>query len=60
MWKTLLVILFVLNALFWGLASHAQHCKVASAIGVTCISHMYHITFGALCFLVAIYIQHFL
>lgn len=44
MLKNLLVLFFLLNALFWGMASHKQHCKVASLFGMKkCPPHWIHV-----------------
>ena len=44
MLKNLLVVFFLLNALFWGMASHKQHCKVASLFGMKkCPPHWIHV-----------------
>lgn len=44
MLKNLLVLFFLLNALFWGMASHKQHCKVASVFGMKkCPPHWIHV-----------------
>ena len=58
MFKNLLVLFFLVNAIFWGLASHKQHCKVASMMGVKkcpphCI-HVYVMVLGS--FLVTLYL----
>ena len=42
--KNIMIIFFLLNALFWGLASHSQHCKLASSLGVkSCPPHWIHV-----------------
>tara|TARA_Y100000389_G_scaffold170577_1_gene177659 strand:+ start:209 stop:406 length:198 start_codon:yes stop_codon:yes gene_type:complete len=44
MLKNLLTLFFLVNALFWGLASHKQHCKVASMFGMKkCPPHWIHV-----------------
>ena len=44
MLKNLFVLFFLLNALFWGMASHKQHCKVASVFGMKkCPPHWIHV-----------------
>lgn len=44
MLKNLLVLFFLVNALFWGLASHKQHCKIASMFGMKkCPPHWIHV-----------------
>jgi hypothetical protein len=56
--KNIVVIFFVLNALFWGLASHSQHCSLASMLGVVnCPPHSIHLLMGLISFIIAIYIQ---
>lgn len=55
--KLLLVLFFLLNALFWGLWPHSAHCGLAAAMGVTsCVPHIMHITFGIVCFVIAVLI----
>lgn len=42
--KSLLVLLLIANALFWGLASHHQHCALASKFGMKkCPPHWIHV-----------------
>ena len=54
----IIVIFLVLNAIFWGLGAHTQHCHVASMMGVKeCPSHGLHVGFGVVCFLVAVVIS---
>ena len=51
----LLVLFFALNALFWGLATHAQHCATIARIGITnCPSHTLHLTMGLVSYLIAV------
>jgi len=58
MLKNLLVLFFLLNALFWGMASHKQHCKVASSFGMkTCPPHWIHVyVMGLGSFIVSLYL----
>lgn len=58
MFKNLLVLFFLVNAIFWGLASHKQHCKVASMMGVKkCPPHWIHVyVMGLGSFLVTLYL----
>lgn len=58
MFRNLLVLFFLVNALFWGLASHRQHCKVASMMGVKkCPPHWIHVyVMGLGSFLVTLYL----
>ena len=58
MFKNLLVLFFLVNAIFWGLASHKQHCKVASMMGIKkCPPHWIHVyVMGLGSFLVTLYL----
>jgi len=58
MLKKLIALFFVLNALFWGLASHSQHCALVSSVGISnCPPHYIHLLMGLVSFIVAVYIQ---
>lgn len=54
MMKTLAVVFFAINALFWGLFPHATHCQVASLFTNQCLPHVTHISIGVMCFLIAV------
>lgn len=57
MFRQLLVIFFLLNAIFWGLFPHTTHCKVVSQLfggSVKCPPHIIHLSFGVVSFLLAI------
>jgi hypothetical protein len=55
---TIIVLILVLNAIFWSLFTHEQHCKVASMFGLTqCPPHWLHLSFGLVFFILAIVIQ---
>jgi hypothetical protein len=42
--RNLVVLFFLVNALFWGLAKHSLHCKVANMLGVKkCPPHWIHV-----------------
>tara|TARA_A100001011_G_scaffold345411_1_gene381080 strand:+ start:2181 stop:2378 length:198 start_codon:yes stop_codon:yes gene_type:complete len=58
MLKNLLALFFLVNALFWGLAPHKQHCKVASMFGMKkCPPHWIHVyVMGLGSFLLTLYI----
>ena len=57
-WKNILTILLVVNAIYWGLFSHSNHCALVRSFGIsTCPSHSVHIIFGILCFLISVWIQ---
>lgn len=51
----LLVIFLVINALFWSLASHSQHCSLIPK--GYCVSHSIHLLMGIVFFMLATYIQ---
>lgn len=56
MLKNIIVLFFLANALFWGLASHKSHCNVAKMFGVNdCPPHWVHVyVMGLGSFLVAL------
>ena len=58
MLKNLLVLFLLVNALFWGLASHKQHCNVASKFGMKkCPPHWIHVyIMGLGSFVLALYL----
>tara|TARA_B100001093_G_C26353665_1_gene811397 strand:- start:38 stop:238 length:201 start_codon:yes stop_codon:yes gene_type:complete len=44
MFKNIISLIFLLNAIFWGLASHRQHCKFAYMFGIkNCPPHWIHV-----------------
>ena len=57
--KNALIAFLVVNAVFWGLFSHTNHCKVASMIGLaTCPPHWIHVwIMGLGSFVLALYIS---
>ena len=59
MMKTLLVLVLLINALFWGLAEHVQHCAVADWFGMgdNCPPHYVHLMMGVAFFVAAVYVQ---
>lgn len=53
--KNIVIVVLVLNALFWGLYPHSSHCQVASSLGVMeCPSHWIHLSMGLISFIIAI------
>lgn len=50
--------LFLVNALFWGLGSHSQHCALANKVGVRCLSHNIHLMMGVVFFLGTMTLVH--
>ena len=59
MLKQAIIVFLVLNALFWGLATHKQHCSLASNFGVkSCPPHYVHVyVMGLGSFLLALYLR---
>ena len=57
MMKMLLVVFLLANALFWGLATHSQHCAVASLFSVPCPPHIVHLMSSLAFFGAAVYAQ---
>jgi len=54
----IIVIFLIINALFWSLFTHKQHCKLAEMFGIKqCPPHWLHISFGIVFFILAIIIQ---
>lgn len=53
-----LVAVLVLNALFWGLASHASHCNLGAALGLaSCVPHAVHVSIGVASFALAAWLN---
>ena len=58
MLRDLAVLFLVFNALFWGLARHSQHCKIAKMMKAPCAPHYVHVyVFGLLSFVLALYLK---
>jgi len=55
MFKKVLFIFILVNALFWSLAKHGTHCFVASFMSDYCPKHSVHIGFGLLLFIISVY-----
>ena len=55
----LLVACLLVNALFWGLAEHSQHCSLLNAVGMgaNCPPHYVHLMMGLAFFCATIYVQ---
>ena len=55
MLKLIIGIFFVINALFWGLAEHKNHCNLVSKLGIEdCPPHFIHLLMGILSYFVAL------
>jgi len=58
--KMLLVGFLLLNALFWGLGAHSQHCELAGLFGMAatdCPPHYVHLMMGLAFFCATVYVQ---
>jgi len=54
----ILYIFFILNGLFWSLATHKQHCELATFFKIKkCSTHIQHILFGIINLLIGILIK---
>mgnify|MGYP006076267897 len=54
----ILVIIFLINGLFWSLASHSEHCSLSSYFNIKkCLSHGTHLIIGIISLLIAIIIK---
>ena len=61
MLKKVILFFFLVNSLFWGLASHSQHCNLAYSIGIEykkCPPHWIHVyIMGLGSFLLTLYLN---
>ena len=59
MLKKLTILFLVVNALFWGLATHKQHCDLAAMFGIKkCPAHWIHVwVMGLGSFILALYLR---
>jgi hypothetical protein len=49
----IIIVILLINAIFWGTFGHKAHCRVAEAMGITCVRHTYHRIIGAACAILA-------
>lgn len=54
MFRVILAIFFLLNAIFWGLFPHRIHCKL---VGEKCPPHYIHLAIGLVSFIIAVMIM---
>ena len=59
MLKTIFVVFFAINAIFWSLFPHNIHCSIATMIMPTCPSHGIHLTIGIISFIIAFIIAQY-
>jgi hypothetical protein len=57
--KTIIVIFFAINAIFWSLFPHKTHCNVAKMFIDVCPAHNIHLIIGLLSFLIAFVIAQY-
>lgn len=56
--RELLILFFLLNAIFWGLFPHSSHCRFISQFtDMKCPPHFIHISMGIASFLLAIFLS---
>ena len=56
MLKQIIVAFLAINAIFWGLFPHSDHCAVASVFTNSCLPHSVHVSIGVICFMLAVMI----
>jgi hypothetical protein len=55
MFRELVALFFLVNAIFWGLFDHHHHCALANAVGVAnCPPHYVHLIMGFVSYLLAL------
>ena len=59
MLKTILIIFFAINAIFWSLFPHDIHCHFVQMISIECPSHTIHLSIGLISFLIAFIISQY-
>ena len=59
MLKTILVVFFAINAVFWSLFPHNIHCDLATMVVDTCPAHSLHLTIGIVSFIIAFVIAQY-
>ena len=57
MLKQIIVAFLAINAIFWGLFPHSDHCAVASVFTNSCLPHSVHVSIGVICFVIAVVAQ---
>ncbi len=59
MLKTILIVFFAINAIFWSLFPHETHCKLVSMFMTECPSHNIHLTIGVISFIIAFIVAQY-
>ena len=59
--RDLIILFFIANALFWGLATHTKHCELGTMLGMkpeNCPPHWIHVyVMGLGSFIIALYLK---
>lgn len=57
-WNDILVLVLVANAIYWCLFPHSLHCALLKSLSISkCPSHIFHVSFGIICFIISIWIR---
>lgn len=59
MLRTILIVFFAINAVFWSLFPHNIHCDVANMVTNVCPAHSIHLTIGLVSFMIAFIISQY-
>ena len=59
MLKTILIVFFAINAIFWSLFPHEIHCDVVHIFIESCPSHNIHLIIGLISFIIAFVIAQY-
>jgi hypothetical protein len=59
MLKQIIVAFLAINAIFWGLFPHSDHCAVASVFTNSCLPHSVHVSIGVICFVIAVVVAQY-
>ncbi len=59
MLKTILIVFFAINAIFWSLFPHNIHCNLVHIFINECPSHNIHLTIGIFSFIIAFIIAQY-
>jgi hypothetical protein len=58
-WYNLLVIIFIVNFIFWTFIPHSTHCVVENSLGVTtCTAHEWYVAMSIICFLLVVWMEY--
>lgn len=57
--KNILITIFAISALFWGILPHEVHCYATKNLSEHCIPHWIHLVIGILSFLLAVFFANY-